>query len=111
VASLAWTTEIILVIVSTIWVSMSSSWGIDMTVSVGFREDGSGSGVDGMGGRDRNFAGSRGTHRPVGFPIVVVTESHPKPLSIRTPSIVPEINPSTKYAVLLLVFISKDHTP
>lgn len=99
-ASLAWTTEIRLVIVSMIWASMSSSCGIGMTVSVGFLDDGSGIEVCGMGGKDRNFAGSRGTHRPVGLPIVVVTESQPRCFNIRTPSIVPEINPSTKYAVL-----------
>src|SRR5277367_2707212 len=99
------------VTVSMIWLSMSSSWGIDMTVSVGFRDDGSGIGVEGIGGSDRNFDGSRGTHRPVGFPIVVVTESHPRPLSIRAPSMVPEINPSTKYAVLLLVCIFKRNIP
>src|SRR5436190_9450105 len=53
-----------------------------------------------MGGRERKLDGSRGTQRPVGVPIVVKTESHPKSLRISTPRVVPEINPSTKYAVL-----------
>jgi len=69
-------------------------------VSVGFREDGSGGRVVGIGGRDRNFEGSLGTHRPVGVPIGVITESQPNSSRILTPSIVPEIRPRTKYAVL-----------
>jgi len=64
--------------------------------SVGFRQDTGGIGVVGIGGSERKFAGSFGTQSPVGVPIVVNTESHPKLSSILTPSDVPEIKPSTK---------------
>ena len=85
-----------LVIVSRICESIASSGGKGIKRSVGFREVGSGAGVVGIGGKERNLEGSRGTQRPVGVPIGVMTESHPNSSRILTPSIVPEINPSTK---------------
>jgi len=100
VASLAWTTEIMFVIVSMILVSISSSGGKGIVRSEGLRDSGSGAGVLGIGGSDRNLDGSFGTQRPVGVPIVVKTDSHPNLSRIRTPSTVPEISPRTKYVVL-----------
>ena len=57
--------------------SIESKGGKMMDWSVTLRERGAGGGVDGDGGRERNFEGSRGRQSPVGVPIVVITESHP----------------------------------
>jgi hypothetical protein len=100
VASFAWTTDIMLAIVWIISESMSSSGGNGMLKSVGFRDDDSGGGVVEIDGKDRNVEGVLGKHIPVGVPIVVVTESQPNVSRMRTPSLVPEIKPNTKYAVL-----------
>ena len=100
VASFAWTTEIIFVIVVIISVSMGSRGGNSMDWSVGFRDVDSGGGVVGIDGRERNVEGILGMQRPVGVPIVDRTESHPNESRIRTPSVVPEISPNTEYAVL-----------
>jgi hypothetical protein len=75
---------------------MASKSGKGMSKSLGFRETGSGAGVDGIGGNERNLEGSLGTQSPVGVPIVVNTESQPNSFNILTPSIVPDIKPSTK---------------
>lgn len=90
------------VTVSMISVSMASSC-LALEGSADVSVDGSEIGKEGLGGRERNFEGSRGTHSPVGVPIVFNTESHPSLSSIRTPSRVLEIIPSTKKAVLTSV--------
>jgi len=79
---------------------MGSSGRNGTDSSVRLRDNGCGGGFDGTGGRDRNFEGLRGRQRPVGVPIVVITESHPNSSRIFTPSTVADINPSTKNAVL-----------
>ena len=72
-----------------------------MLISVRLRDDGSGGGIVGVGGNDKNLAGSLGTQRPVGLPIVVMTQSHPNSSNNLTPFVVPAINPRTKKAVPL----------